>query len=87
MRTTVDIDAPILKDLKNLQKKEGKSLGRLISNLLAQALQERKAVKRNSKPARWISRGMGAHIDLNDKEALYAALNEHAPITKGVSHP
>ena len=88
MRTTVDIDAPILKDLKILQKKEGKSLGRLISNLLAQALhQERKAVKKNSQPVRWISKGMGARIDLNDKEALYAALNEYVHVTKGVNNP
>ena len=38
MRTTIDIDDPILKDLKRLQKREGKSLGRLVSDLLAQAL-------------------------------------------------
>ena len=39
MRTTVDIDDPVLKDLKKLQKREGKSLGRLISDLLAQAIE------------------------------------------------
>jgi predicted DNA-binding ribbon-helix-helix protein len=33
MRTTVDLDDPILKDLKKIQQKEGKSLGRLISSL------------------------------------------------------
>ncbi|KAB2867691.1 MAG: antitoxin, partial [Burkholderiaceae bacterium] len=38
MRTTIDIDDPILKDLKRLQRREGKSLGRLVSDLLAQAL-------------------------------------------------
>jgi hypothetical protein len=30
MITTADIDDPVLIDLKKLQKKEGKSLGRLI---------------------------------------------------------
>ncbi len=45
MRTTVDIDDPILKDLKKIQEKEGRSLGRLISDLLAQALGERKSPK------------------------------------------
>jgi hypothetical protein len=28
MRTTVDIDTPVLSELKQLQRKEGKSLGR-----------------------------------------------------------
>ena len=39
-RTTIDIDAPILRDLKRRQKQEGKSLGRLVSDLLAQALHQ-----------------------------------------------
>ncbi len=76
MRTTVDIDDPILKDLKKIQQKEGKSLGRLISDLLAQAIGERKSVKASAKPARWISKAMGARIDLSDHEALYAAMEE-----------
>ncbi len=78
MRTTVDIDDPILKEVKKLQKPEGKSLGRLISDLLALALQERKASKQKHKPRRWIARGMKARIDLRDKEALYEAMErEH----------
>jgi hypothetical protein len=74
MRTTIDIDAPVLKDLKKLQKKEGKSLGRLISDLLAQAIGERKSAKAPAKPPRWISKAMGARIDLADREALYSAM-------------
>jgi hypothetical protein len=35
MRTTVDIDDPILEEVKRLRTVEGKSLGRLISDLLA----------------------------------------------------
>jgi hypothetical protein len=76
MRTTVDIDAPILKDLKKLQKKEGKSLGRLISDLLAQAIGERKSVKAPAKPPQWISKAMGARIDLADLEALYSTMEQ-----------
>jgi len=76
MRTTIDIDDPILKEVKKLQKTEGKSLGRLVSDLLARALQECKAVRPKSKPSRWISRSMGARVDLNDKEALYAAMDQ-----------
>ena len=38
MRTTLDIDGPVLHELKQRQTKEGKSLGRLVSDLLARAL-------------------------------------------------
>lgn len=76
MRTTVDIDAPVLKDLKRLQKKEGKSLGRLISDLLAQAIGERKSAKAPARPPHWISKAMGARIDLADHEALYSAMEQ-----------
>jgi len=76
MRTTVDIDDPVLKDLKKLQRKEGKSLGRLISDLLAQAIGERKSAKAPVRPPQWISRAMGVRIDLADREALYAAMEK-----------
>ena len=76
MRTTVDIDDPILRDLKRIQQKEGKSLGRLISDLLARALGERKSETASSKPARWISKAMGRRVDLADREALYAAMEQ-----------
>jgi len=82
MRTTVDIDDPILKDLKKIQEKEGKSLGRLISDLLAQAIGERKSPKVSAKPARWISKAMGARIDLSDREALYAAMEQEPEPTE-----
>lgn len=73
-RTTLDVDAPILKELKKLQKREKKSLGRLATELLAQALKER---GRGPKPPpfRWISQPMGLKIDLTDKEALYSILD------------
>lgn len=82
MRTTVDIDDPILKDLKKIQRKEGKSLGRLISDLLAQALGERKSAKAPTRPVRWISKAMGARIDLADREALFAAMEQEPKSTK-----
>ena len=73
-RSTVDIVAPIFKDLKRLQKQEGKSLGRLISDLLAAALARHRAAR--SQPVRfpWASRSMRARVDVSDKDALYAAL-------------
>jgi hypothetical protein len=76
MRTTVDIDDPVLKDLKKLQQKEGKSLGRLMSELLAQAIGERKSAKTPSRSIRWISKDMGARVDVADAEAVYAVMEE-----------
>ena len=75
MRTTIDIDDPILKDLKRLQRREGKSLGRLVSDLLAGALAD---ARRQAVPAaefRWISRSMGARVDLADRDAMLDAMD------------
>lgn len=73
-RTTVDIDGPVLREVRDLQRREGRSLGKVISELLAEALVERK--KRRPAPRlEWISRPMGALVDLSDKDALYAALD------------
>jgi hypothetical protein len=71
MRTTIDIDTPILKDLKRLQKKEGRSLGRIVSDLLAKALHQEGSAGRTERAAfEWISRPMGARVDLADREAV-----------------
>ena len=80
MRTTVDIDAPVLWELKQLQRKEGKSLGRLISDLLARALRERETEATSTPLVRWIAQPMGARVDLADKDAVYAAM-EHVDQT------
>ena len=83
MRTTVDIDDPILRALKKLQRTEGKSLGRLISDLLAQALAQRDTKRRPTKMPRWTSKEMNARLDLTDKEAVYAALDRGSSKSKG----
>jgi len=75
-RTTVNIDAPILRDLRRLQKREAKPLGRLMSDLLAQALRQHRE-KQPAPPAfRWVSRSLGARVDLADKEAVRALLEQ-----------
>ncbi|MBU3724846.1 MAG: antitoxin [Burkholderiaceae bacterium] len=78
MRTTLDIDDPILKDLKELQAQEGKSLGRLASDLLAQAISEkRKAHTLVSEPAfHWHAQSMTPRLDLADKDALLDAMDD-----------
>jgi hypothetical protein len=77
MRTTVDLDDAVLRELKRLQKREGKALGRLVSDLVAQALALRKASAESPKPFAWISHPMGARMNLADKEAVYAVLDRH----------
>ena len=77
-RTTVDIDAPILRDLKRVQKQEGKSLGRLISDLLAEALARHRSGRRQPTSFKWISRSMRTRVDLSDKDAVYGALEGKA---------
>jgi len=74
-RTTVDIDGPLLKEIKTLQKRENRSLGKIISQLLAEALFQRRKAPRVSK-LHWVARSMKARIDFSDKEALYTLLDE-----------
>jgi hypothetical protein len=38
MRTTLDIDVPILREVKALHESEGRSMGAIVSELLAEAL-------------------------------------------------
>ena len=73
-RTTIDIDPTVLRELKRRQRLEGKTLGVLASELLAAAL--RRDEPETPAPFRWISRSMGAHVDLEDAEAVRRALDD-----------
>ena len=70
----MDIETPVLKDQRELQRREGGTLGQLVSRLLAEAL-----ARRPTKPAapvfEWKSRPMGARVDLANKEVVYAILD------------
>jgi hypothetical protein len=78
MRTTVDIADPILDEVKRLKEKEEKTLGEVVSELLAEGLATRKKRKGTTKPKpfRWISKDLKPRIDLDDKEALWAIFDE-----------
>lgn len=74
-RTTLDLDASVLRELKRLQRTTNKSLGQLVSELVASALaRDRDAPLVRETPPEWITRPMAARVDLEDKEALAAAL-------------
>jgi hypothetical protein len=74
MRTTLDIDDPVLREVKAILEKEGRSMGAVVSELLADALARRRA-SQVQPPFRWTSRSMKALVDLSDKDAGYAVLD------------
>jgi len=69
-RTTIDIDAAVLRELERRKRREGKTLGKLVSELLAGALR----TDADAAPFDWTTQPMGAKIDLEDKEAVRRAL-------------
>jgi hypothetical protein len=73
-RTTLDIDAPLLAELKKLQKERRRSLGKIVSRLPAEALARKRTAPAAAR-LRWVSRPMGARVDLADKEAVHGALD------------
>jgi len=73
-RTTIDIENPILMEVKNLQKNDGRSIGKIVSQLLSEALAQRKN-KAKAPRFKWRSRRMAALVDLSDKDALYKILD------------
>jgi len=74
MRTTLDIDDPILREIKALHEKERRSMGAVVSELLAEALARRRSARARSS-FRWTSRDMRSLVDLADKDAVYAVLD------------
>jgi len=77
MRTTLDIEKPVMEELKRLQQVEKKPLGQITSGLLAEALKNRQLSQERSGPPKlsWMTTDMDARIDVSDKEALHRALD------------
>jgi hypothetical protein len=74
MRTTLDIDDPVLREVKAIHQREGRSMGAVVSELLAEALARRRPSR--ARPSfRWTSRPMKSLVELTDREAPYAALD------------
>ena len=78
MRTTIDLDPTVLKELKRRSKGAGKSMGQLASELLATSLREHGGSRETLAQLEWISKDLGQPlVDLEDKEALRAVLDAH----------
>lgn len=72
-RTTLDLDDAVLRELKQRRQREGKPLGVIASELLAQAM----AGEPQGRPDfAWTARSMAVTVDLEDKDAVWAALDE-----------
>ena len=75
-RTTLDLDASVLRELKRRKRRSGRSIGQIASELLVGALRRtEEAGTPEGIRARWRSTRMGARVDLEDKEALRRAID------------
>ncbi|MBN1944528.1 MAG: hypothetical protein JW797_02580 [Bradymonadales bacterium] len=75
-RTTLDIETPIMEEIKELQQRERKSMGRVVSELLAEALSQRSKEQSAPTSFAWESQPMSARVELADKEAVWALLDQ-----------
>lgn len=73
-RTTLDLDARVLRELKRLKRSNGRSIGQIASELLTGALRHRTHDPEAQAGFGWRSARMGARVDLDDKEAVARAL-------------
>ena len=74
-RIALDIDPATLHKLMERQRREGTSLGRLVSELLSSARAAREGEMQSALLA-WSSRPMQALIDHNDAETVRRAVDE-----------
>ena len=75
-RTTINIEDPLLRELKKIQDKEGKSLGALVSEMITLGLVARREISSKATTFDWIARPLGARVDFNDKETLNRLMEE-----------
>lgn len=68
----MDLDPDILADLKARSHAEGKTLGSLVSELLAPVLAQPPTPRPDFV---WTTRELGARVDLDDKESVQQILD------------
>ena len=69
-RTTIDLDAAVLGELKRCQQRDGRTLGQLASELLADALRAEPPETLQPHRFRWTARKMGARVDLGTTSSV-----------------
>src|SRR5260370_41876841 len=79
MRTTIDLDPTVVKELKRRSKGAGKSMGQVASELLATSLREQAGRPRNPAGLTWIAKDLGRPlVDLEAKDAAWALIDVRA---------
>jgi hypothetical protein len=74
-RTTLDLDASVLSELRRRGRREGKSMGQVASELLARVMAE--GVDRPAPALEWRTDKLGVPlVDLADEEAVREVLDE-----------
>jgi hypothetical protein len=74
MRTTLNLDPAVMRELRRRSQREHKSIGELASQLLARSLHQEDEPE--PAPFSWVSGNLGRPaVDLEDKEALNALLD------------
>jgi hypothetical protein len=74
-RTTIDLDPQVVSELKRRSQLEGKSMGRVASEVLAAGLAH--AAEPAAPPLRWAVAELGEpYVDLEDREAVAAILDD-----------
>ena len=82
-RTTLNIDTPILDEVKRIQLEKGGSLGAVVTQLLAEALARQDDLAARASPRlAWASKPMNALVDLTDREAVYTILDADPPTSR-----
>lgn len=76
MRTTLDIDKPVLEEVRRLRLQHGGTLGQVVTELLSEALAHRQRQSEESVQLMWISKPMKARVDLVNREAVYPILDQ-----------
>ena len=76
MRTTLDIDEPILAELKRRGRNQHKPLGQVVSELVATALHTGETQAPAAPAFTWVAKPMRAKVDLADHDALLDAMDE-----------
>jgi hypothetical protein len=72
-RTTLDLDATVLADLRRRAVAQGKSMGQVASEVLAVGLHDEAPGKQP--PLRWARKDLGLKVDLEDKDAVWRILD------------
>jgi plasmid stability protein len=73
-RTTLDLDATVLADLRRRAAAEAKSMGQVASERLAQSLRDE--APGEARPLNWATKDMGRFkIDIEDKDAVWRLLD------------